>query len=163
MLRRRIGVVLASAFELEATLSSRRFIIAPSGCVLALAIALGVAGPVARSQSRSVPHRNATITGYVRLCGGPPPGRCFIETLSVCQAPAGCLTTDRAAVLDADGRRVAAQRLHHARFRLRVVPGRYTVELIGDGKRVHHQVMQRRHVSVRAGRKVLVQFFFAIR
>jgi hypothetical protein len=144
-------------------LRARRFINPlPAGAAAAVVIAFVVVGPVSRSQSRSVPSRSAIITGYVRLCGGPAPGRCFIATFGVCQAPVGCVTTDRVAVLNPDGRQVTAQRLHHARFHLRVRPGRYTVELIGDGKRVHHQVMQRRHLSVLAGGKAVARFFFAV-
>jgi hypothetical protein len=133
-----------------------------AGGVVFVVIASVVVGPVSRSESRSVPNRRSTITGYVRLCGGPAPGRCFVATFGVCQAPVGCVTTDRVAVLDADGRQVAAQRLHHARFHVRVRPGRYTVELIGDGRRVHRQVMQRRHVSVRPGGQAVARFFFAV-
>ncbi len=104
----------------------------------------------------------ATVTGYVRLCGGPAPGRCYIEEVGFCQPPQGCVTSDRVAAIDARGRRVATQRLHHARFTLHLAPGRYTIELLGDGRRVHGRVMQRRKVRAEAHRTAVVRFFFAI-
>jgi hypothetical protein len=36
------------------------------------------------------------------------------------------------AVIKAAGDRVAEQKLHHARFRIRLRPGVYAVELLGD-------------------------------
>lgn len=114
------------------------------------------------SAAASAPRRNAIVAGYVQLCGGPAPGRCSIETIGSCQAPHGCVTSDRVAAIDAGGLRVETDSLHHARFRLRLAPGRYTVELLGDGKRVHDRVMQRKKVTALAHRTVVVWFFFAI-
>jgi hypothetical protein len=68
-----------------------------AGAAAAVVIAFVVAGPLSSSRSQSVPYRHATVTGYVRLCGGPAPGRCFIGTFGVCQPPVGCVTTDRVA------------------------------------------------------------------
>jgi hypothetical protein len=72
------------------------------------------------------------------------------------------VTSDRVAAVNASGRRVATQRLHRGRFELRLVPGRYTIELLGDGKRVHGQVMQRKKVWARAHRTTTVSFLFAV-
>jgi hypothetical protein len=33
--------------------------------------------------------RNAVVSGYVRLCGGPARGGCRIETLGICAPPNG--------------------------------------------------------------------------
>ena len=81
--------------------------------------------------------RDAVISGYVQLCGGPAPGRCRIARIGVCQSRRGCITSDRVAVFNARGRRVAVVRLRRARFRLRLVPGSYTLELLGDGRLAH--------------------------
>jgi hypothetical protein len=53
-------------------------------------------------------------------------------------------------------------RLHHARFRLHVAPGRYTIELIGDGKHVHGRVTERKTVIANSHRTTVVRFFFSI-
>ena len=60
------------------------------------------------------------------------------------------------------GRLVASQRLHHARFRMHLAPGRYTIELVGDGKNTHGRVMQRKTVIARSHRTTVVRFFFAV-
>jgi hypothetical protein len=104
--------------------------------------------------------RTATVAGYIRLCGGPAPGHCFIEVFGSC-APA-CMRADRIAVTDSSGRVVARQKLRRARFRLLLAPGRYTIELLGDGKHIHGRVLQTRRVTARAHRRVDVVFFFAI-
>jgi hypothetical protein len=137
--------------------------------VTGLAIcALGVAAMfvlAAMSTARTSVHpatRDAVVSGYVRLCGGPAPGACRIETFGICQPPMGCVTSHRVAAINAKGRRVAVQRLHHARFRMVLAPGRYTLELLGDGKQVHGRVMQRKKVTARAHRTVVVRFLFAV-
>jgi hypothetical protein len=65
-------------------------------------------------------------------------------------------------VLDARGRRVAVAKLKHARFSVRLAPGGYTVELLGDGEHIHGRVLQRRHVTARAHRVATVRFHFAV-
>jgi hypothetical protein len=106
--------------------------------------------------------RTATVAGYVQLCGGPAPGRCWKGKVGYCEAPRGCVTTRRVAALDASGRRVATQRLRHGRFSLRLLPGHYTIELLGDGRRVHGKVMQSKKVWARAHRTAHVRFLFAV-
>jgi hypothetical protein len=106
--------------------------------------------------------RRATVTGYVRVCGGPAPGGCRIETFGDCTPPNGCVTTNRVAAIDANGRQVAVQRLKHARFRMRLAPGRYNIELLGGGRRIHRRVMQRKQVVARAGHTVVVRFVFDV-
>jgi hypothetical protein len=39
---------------------------------------------------------------------------------------------------------------------------RYTIELLGGGKRVHGRIMQRKKVTARAHRSVVVRFLFAV-
>jgi hypothetical protein len=104
----------------------------------------------------------STFSTTLSLGGGPAPGRCFIETLGRCQAAEGCLTSDRVIAVSEAGRPVATQRLHHARFRLYLAPGRYTVEPVGDGKHVHGRVMQRKTAIARSHRTTVVRFFFAV-
>jgi len=110
----------------------------------------------------SAPARNATVAGYVQVCGGPAPGRCFIETIGFCQAPEGCVTSNRVTAVGRAGRLVASQKLHHARFRMHLAPGRYTIELVGDGNHVHGRVMQRKTVIAKSHRTTVVRFFFAV-
>ncbi len=86
----------------------------------------------------------------------------MIETLSICQTPDSCVTSDRVAVLDVHGRGVAQQKPRHARFSLRLRPGTYTVELLGDGKRIRGRVMQRKEVKARAHHTAVVRFKFAV-
>jgi hypothetical protein len=45
---------------------------------------------------------------------------------------------------------------------MRLAPGRYTVELLGGGAQVHNRVMQRKHVTARAHRTVVVPFEFDV-
>jgi hypothetical protein len=131
--------------------------------VLLASVVLASAANTLRSVAAAhAPRRNATVAGYVQLCGGPAPGRCFIETIGSCQAPEGCLTSDRVTAVSEAGRTVATQRLHHARFRLHLAPGRYTIELQGDGKHVHGRVMQRKTAIARSHRTTVVRFFFAV-
>ena len=106
--------------------------------------------------------RDATVTGYVQVCGGPAPGPCGIKVLKICQVPEPCLTTSRVAVIDVHGRRVAQQKLRHARFSMRLRPGTYTVELLGDGNKIHGRVMQRQKITARAHRAAVVQFMFVV-
>jgi hypothetical protein len=106
--------------------------------------------------------RTAVVSGYVRLCGGPAPGRCWKGEIGFCEAPKGCVTSDRVAAVNASGRRDATQRLLHGRFKLRLVPGRYTIELLGDGKRVRGEVMQHKKVWARARRTTTVRFLFDV-
>ena len=134
--------------------------------VLVIGVGLvGLLAPPATAGPRLPLHsssRNAVLSGYVRVCGGPAPGGCRIETFGICQPPKGCATTRRVAAINAKGRRVAVQRLRHARFRMVLAPGRYALELLGDGKQVHGRVMQRTTVTARAGRTVVVPFVFAV-
>ena len=106
--------------------------------------------------------RDAVVTGYVRVCGGPAPGGCRIETFGDCQPGRGCVTSDRVAAVNAKGKRVAVQRLRHARFHMRLAHGRYTMELLGDGQGLRGRIMQRKQVTARAHHTVVVQFFFAV-
>lgn len=139
--------------------------------IVSLPLAVGVlAGGLTASGSAAAvtgspaaPRRHtAVVSGYVQLCGGPAPGRCWKGEAGFCEAPRGCVTSDRVAAVNAAGRRVATQKLHHGRFKLDLVPGRYTIELLGDGRRVHGQVMQRKKIWARAHRTTAVHFFYAV-
>jgi hypothetical protein len=128
------------------------------GAAVLVSVAITV-GSVALGKA---PARNATVAGYVQVCGGPAPGRCFIETIGFCQVPEGCVTSDRVTAVGRTGRLVGSQKLHHARFRIHLAPGRYTLELVGDGKHIHGRVMQRKTVFARSHRTTVVKFFFAV-
>lgn len=131
--------------------------------VLGLAIAGGLtAGLQPASSTAARTRRTATVAGYVGYCGGPAPGRCYKGNVGFCQQPKGCVTTHSVAVLDVRGRRVATQRLQKGRFRLHLVPGHYTIQLLGDGKKVHGQVMQSKKIAARAHRTTAVHFIFSV-
>ncbi len=107
--------------------------------------------------------RPAVINGYVLLCGGPYPGRCRVEPITVCGATAErCVTTDRVTISERPGRIVETAKLRHGRFAVRVAPGRYKVTLLGDGVQVHGRVFATKTVTARAGRISTVRFLIAV-
>ncbi len=130
--------------------------------LLAALGSLGAGHTVGASAATHPTRRTAVVAGYVQLCGGPAPGRCWKGEIGFCQASKGCVTSDRVAAVNAAGRRVATEKLRHGRFTLRLAPGRFTIELLGDSKRVHGQVMQRKKVRARAHRTTTVPFSFAV-
>jgi hypothetical protein len=109
---------------------------------------------------------DATIAGYLWLCGGPAPGRCFRSTIGSCSPPLGCSRTDRVVAIGTSGLIVAQQRLRFpwpdGRFRLLVPAGRYAVELLADGARIHDCLVQTIGVSAHAGRAAKVVFVFDV-
>jgi hypothetical protein len=108
------------------------------------------------------PARNATISGYVRLCGGPAPGRCWNGAIGTCSPGRGCVTTDRIAAIDDGGAIVGRARLHRGRFTVKVPAGRYTIELLADGRTVHGRVTATRIVTAVGGQTATVQFRFDV-
>jgi hypothetical protein len=135
--------------------------IAGTSSVLLVACGLMAAAPGVSLAARSA-RRTAVVSGYVGWCGGPAPGRCQRGNVGFCQAPQGCVTTHRVAAVNWNGRRVAVQRLRHGRFSLRLPPGRYTLELLGDGRTVRGRVMERKKVTARAHRTTYVRFVFNV-
>ena len=95
--------------------------------LLAALGALAAGLTVGASAAARPPRRTAVVSGYVQLCGGPAPGRCWKGEFGFCEAPKGCVTSDRVAAVSAYGRRVATQKLDHGRFKVHLVPGRYTM------------------------------------
>lgn len=113
--------------------------------------------------STQPPARDASVSGFVRVCRGPAPGRrCFVEKIRICRPPHGCMASDRIAIIDQAGRRVLVRTLRRSRFRLSLSPGRYTIELLGDGKQIHGHVMRRKKVTAAAGRTTKVVFQLAV-
>ncbi len=128
-----------------------------------LVLAGGLVAGLAAGRAAAVPkHRSATVTGSVGICGGPAPGRCRTERVGFCQQPQGCVTTDRVRALNRQGQRVATRKLRGARFTLHLAPGRYTIELLGDGKHVHGKVMQSKKIRARAHHTTVVRFVFNV-
>ncbi len=127
---------------------------------------LGLDAPVVSQLEALVPLepvRPARIDGDVWLCGGPAPGRCRTETLTVCGPTATqCFTTDRVTISKRAGGLVETVKLHQGRFAATVPPGRYRVSLLGDGSRVHGKVLQTKAVTARAGRTATVRFLIAV-
>lgn len=150
----------SSTSTLVAALASG-VVLALSGCGLFSTIAPSPGSSTTASHSPASA-RDGIVAGYVRVCGGPAPGGCRIETFGICQPPEPCVSTDRVAVTDTRGRQVAEQSLRRARFRVRLRPGAYTVVLLGDGKGIHGRVIQRRQVTARAHHTATVAFFFAV-
>ncbi len=127
----------------------------------------GAPGSPATRQFRPVAGAaDATIAGYLWLCGGPAPGRCFRSTIGSCGPPLGCSRTDRVVAIGAAGLIVAQQRLRFpwpdGRFRLIVPAGRYAVELLADGPRIHDFLVQTIGVTVRAGQRANAIFRFDV-
>lgn len=116
--------------------------------------------------ARSSRSRTATIAGYLWLCAGGAPGRCFASTVGGCAPPDGCSRSDRVVAVDTAGQIVAEQRLRYpypdGRFRLRVRPGQYAVELLADGPRIHDRVIQTQGATARARRTTKVVFTFDV-
>lgn len=107
--------------------------------------------------------RHATVVGYVQLCGGAYPGGCWVSTLNTCGPPPdGCVKSDQVVALSKTGRSLARQRLYRAHFRLKLPLGRYTIELLADGKGVRGRVMQRKAAIVKAHRTAVVRFVFFV-
>jgi hypothetical protein len=110
--------------------------------------------------------RDATIHGHLLLCGGPAPGRCFVTTIGGCAPPEGCSRSDRVVAIGSAGAIVAQQRLRfpwpNGRFRVRVPPGQYAVELLADGARIHDRMMQTKGATAHAGHTATVVFQFNV-
>jgi hypothetical protein len=88
----------------------------------------------------------AWIAGTLRVCGGPAPGGCQVEGFTSC-GRGGCVHADSVRI-SGNGSSSETVRLKRGRFKVTVSPGRYSVQLLGDGKRVHGRVLQRKTVVV---------------
>jgi hypothetical protein len=121
---------------------------------------LALGAPVIRQLATLVPApKPATLRGHVQLCGGAAPGGCHVSSFTSCgRDAASCVTTDRVAIYAAGGRRVAVAALRRARFSLKLLPGRYTVKLLGDGPRVRGRVIELARVRAPAGRTTTIVF-----
>lgn len=96
----------------------------------------------------------ATVTGYVRLCGGPAPGRCGIGGYSSCSPR--CSSPSSVVAINSEGLWVAMAPLHRDRFRFTIAtPGTYRFELKGSGKQLN-LVTARTRATVRAGQTTKV-------
>ena len=100
------------------------------------------------------------IAGTVRLCGGPAPGGCHVESITSC-GPEGCIRADRARILRA-GATVDTVRLKKGRFKLTVSPGSYVVQLLGDGPHAHARVLQHKRVVAKRYATARVTFTIAV-
>jgi hypothetical protein len=107
------------------------------------------------------PTPTTVIAGYVQVCRGPAPRS--LRAIRIYSPAGGYVVSDRVAAVNAAGRVVSVEKLNHGRFRLRLAPGRYTIELVGDGKHVHGRVLHRRKITARADHTASARFFFAIR
>lgn len=91
----------------------------------------------------------ATVVGHLRLCGGPVPGRCYIENYD---------NGDRVLARNSDGQWVASGLVHHGRFRFEVAAsGSYTIGFYAGNRLV---TKLRRHVT--AGRATRAVFLISI-
>ena len=115
---------------------------------------------------RNLGAADAVIAGYLWLCGGPAPGRCFRSTIGSCGPPLGCSRTDRVVAIGTSGLIVAQQRLRFpspdGRFRLLVPAGRYAVELLADGPRIHDSLVQTIGVTARRAHPAKAIFRFYV-
>lgn len=121
-------------------------------------MALVLAASAGSSAAARPAGHTALVRGDVELCISP----LAVGGFGTCTPSRGCVTADRVAAVNADRRRVATIRLHHHRFKLDLVPGRYTLELLGDGKRVHGQVFERHEIRAAAHHTIYVHFRFDV-
>src|SRR5437588_766235 len=87
-------------------------------------VALAAAGSAALAATSTAATPPASVDGYMQVCHGSS-SSCRTQTLGICLASSGCITTDRVVALNAAGRRVASQKLSHGHFRLWLTPGDY--------------------------------------
>jgi hypothetical protein len=80
---------------------------------------------------------DAHVSGLVRLCGGPAPGRCFSQDATV-------------TVLDAQGQVVATGKTSQARFSFSLPPGTYTLVARTGGTRGQRKVVLKANQTVQA-------------
>lgn len=89
------------------------------------------------------------VAGHLRLCGGPAPGRCFIENIN---------GNDRILAVDSKGRWLAIAPVRGGRFSFTIArPGRYTFKLVAG-----RQVVKTRRQSVAMGRTTRVVFLIPV-
>jgi hypothetical protein len=126
---------------------------------------LGLARPaVTRILSLAPTPDPGSVRVQLRVCGGPAPGGCRVEAFGSCGgAPGSCISSDRAAVVAADGVTVATLRLHKGRTgQLALIPGRYTFRLLGDGRGVTGRVLDAQQATVRSGVASTITFMIAV-
>ena len=99
------------------------------GCA---AVLLAVAAPGGASTAP-----RGRVTGLIRLCGGPPPGRCFLQD-------------GTAYVLGVRNRVRATQEARHARFSFLLPPGRYTLAAKTAGMRGQRPIAVKAHKVLHA-------------
>ena len=91
----------------------------------------------------------ATVVGHLRLCGGPAPGRCYIESYD---------SDDRVVVHALGDPWIAMAQIVHGRFRFRVAgSGTYTF-----GFYAGNTLVKQRRARVTAGRTTTVVFLIPI-
>jgi hypothetical protein len=90
---------------------------------------------VAASGATTTPR--GRVTGLIRLCGGPAPGRCFSQD-------------GRAYVLGARHRIVETQQTRRARFSFLLPPGQYTLVAKTGGTRGQRAIAIKAHQVLHA-------------
>jgi hypothetical protein len=126
---------------------------------------VGLSGSAVRQVFSLIPApRPGSVRIELRVCGGPAPGGCRIEAFGSCGgAPGSCISSDRAAIVAADGATVATLRLHEGRTgRLALIPARYTFRLLGDGRGVSGRVLGTQQATVRPGVASTITFMIAV-
>jgi hypothetical protein len=93
---------------------------------------------VAELKALTAPLRGDThVSGLIRLCGGPPPSRCFSENATV-------------TVLDARGQVVGTGKTSQTRFSFGLPPGTYTLVATTGGARGQRKVVVKADQTVEA-------------
>jgi hypothetical protein len=77
------------------------------------------------------------VTGLIQLCGGPAPGRCFLQNATVSVVARRHLV-------------VAKQETRHARFSFLLVPGEYTLVATTGGTRRQRTIVIKAHQLLHA-------------
>ena len=105
----------------------RIVVVGASVAALLASAAAGAANTTARGE----------VTGVIRLCGGPAPGRCFTQDGTVY-------------VLGLRNRELTMQRTRHARFSFHLPAGRYTLLAKTGGTRGEQPIAIRPGVVLHA-------------
>jgi hypothetical protein len=99
-------------------------------CAVAVLLAVADAGCASTAP-------RGRVTGLIRVCGGPAPGRCRSDD-------------GTAYVLGARRRVLATQETRHARFSFLMPPGRYTLAAMADGMRDQRSIIVKADVVLHA-------------
>jgi hypothetical protein len=98
-------------------------------------ISAGAAALVAGTATAAPLPNDAEVVGLIRVCGGPPPGRCVHRDAVIF-------------VIDPGHKVVASKRTLHGRFAFALAPGRYNLVATWAGPWVERAVTLTAHQTL---------------